>query len=75
MQILLSTTAKCIKNTYKSSIRPHYSDINFDQAYKYSFRQKIESILYNAITGAIGRTSRNKLDQELSLKTLSFLCR
>ena len=48
---------------YEAFIRPHldYGDIIYDQAYKESFHQKLESIQYNAalaITGAIRGTSR-----------------
>ena len=60
---------------YKAFIRPHldYGDIIYDQAYKESFHQKLESIQYNAalaITGAIRGTSKKKLYQELSLESL-----
>ena len=60
---------------YKAFIRPHldYGDIIYDQAYKESFHQKLESIQYNAalaITGAIRGTSREKLYQELELESL-----
>ena len=59
---------------YKSFIRPHldYGDVIYDQAYTASFHQKIESVQYNsalAITGAIRRTSKGKLYQELGLET------
>ena len=55
---------------YEYFIRPHldYGDITYDQAYNVSFHQKLESIEYNvalAITGAIRRTSREKLYREL----------
>ena len=50
--------------------RPHlyYSDIIFDQSQNESFCNKLESIQYNAalaVTGAIWRTSKIKLYQEL----------
>ena len=55
---------------YKSFIRPYldYDDTIYDQAYTASFHQKIESVQYNsalAITGAIRRTSKEKLYEEL----------
>ena len=55
---------------YKAFTRPHfdYGDIIYDQAYKESFHQKLESIQYNAalaITGAIRGTSKEKLYQKL----------
>ena len=62
---------------YKAFISPHprYRDIIYDQAYKESFHQKLESIQYNAvlaIAGAIRGTSREKLYQELSLESFFF---
>ena len=60
---------------YKAFIRPHldYEDIMYDQIYKESFHQKLESIQFNAalaITGAIRGTSRDKFYQELGLESL-----
>ena len=60
---------------YKSFIRPHldYGDIIYDQAYNTSFHQTLDSIQYNttlAITGTIRGTSKEKLYDELGLKTL-----
>ena len=60
---------------YKSFIRPHldYGDMIYDQSFKMSFQQKMESIQYNtalAITSAIRGSSREKLYQELGLETL-----
>ena len=60
---------------YEAFIRPHldYGDIIYDQAYKESFHQKLESIQYNAalaITGAIVGTYRGRLYQELGLESL-----
>ena len=54
---------------YKAFIRPHldYGDILYDQACNMSFHQKLESIQYNAWTGAIGGRSKEKLHQELGL--------
>ena len=62
---------------YKCFIRPHldYGDIIYDQAYKVSFHQKLESIQYNAafaLNGAIRGSSREKLYQELGLKSLQL---
>ena len=44
---------------YKLFDRPHldYGDIIYDQTFNESFHQRIESIQYNAITGAIRGTS------------------
>ena len=60
---------------YKSLIRPYldYGDIIYEQAFKSSFREKLESIQYNAslaITGAIRGTSREKLYNELGFESL-----
>ena len=60
---------------YKSFIRPHldYGDIIYDQAYNTSFHQTLDSIQYNttlAITGTIRGISKEKLYDELGLKTL-----
>ena len=62
---------------YKRFIRPHldYGDIIYDQAYKVSFHQKLESIQYNAalaLTRAIRGSSREKLYQELGLGSLQL---
>ena len=62
---------------YKALIRPHfdYGDILYDQAYNMSFQQKLESIQYNAclaITGAIRRTSKEKLYQDIALESLQL---
>ena len=61
--------------TYRALIRPHldYGDIMYDQAYKESFHQKLESIQGNAApakTGAIRGTSRENLYQDLALESL-----
>ena len=60
---------------YNAFIRPHlaYEDIIFDQAFNNSVHQKLGSIQYNAalaITGAIRRTSKEKLYQELGFESL-----
>ena len=60
---------------YKSFVRPHldYGDVIYDQQYNNSFHQKLESIQFTAalaITGAIRRSSREKLYQGLGLESL-----
>ena len=60
---------------YKTFVRPHfdYGDIINKKAYNSSFRQKIESVQYNAcltVTGAIRGTSKEKLYYELGLESL-----
>ena len=62
---------------HKSFIRPHfdYGDIVDDQAYNASFHQKVKFLRYNAslaITAAIRDTSREKLYEELGLKSLQL---
>ena len=60
---------------YETFIRSQldYADIIYDQAYNSAFHDKLESIQYNAslaITGAIRRTSTEKIYQELGLESL-----
>ena len=59
---------------YKAFIRPHlYGDIIYDQAYRESFNQKLQSAQYNAalaITGAISGTSIEKPYHEIGLESL-----
>ena len=62
---------------YKCFTRPHldYVDIIYDQAYNLSFRQKLESIQYNAalaLTRVIRGSSRENLYQELGLESLQL---
>ena len=50
-----------------------YGDIIYDQPHNESFCEKIEAVQYKvalAITGAIQGTSRDKIYQELRLKSL-----
>ena len=59
----------------KFFVRIHldYDDIIYDEAFNNSFHQKNESLQYNAalaITGAITRTSREKICLELGLESL-----
>ena len=66
---------KSLINIYKSFIRPHldYGDIIYDQPNNDSFCNMIESVQYNAclaITGAINKSSRERLYQELGLESL-----
>ena len=60
---------------YKSFIRPHleYGDILYNKPDNESFQNKIEKVQYKAclaMTGAIQRTSREKLYEELGLHLL-----
>ena len=60
---------------YKSFVRPHldYGDVIYDNSFIGSFQKKLESIQYDAalaITGAIRRTSREKIYSELDLESL-----
>ena len=61
---------------YKSFVRPllDYADIIYDKPYNESFKEKLETVQYNAclaITGAIRGTSRERLYRELGLETLN----
>ena len=60
---------------YKSLIRPHfdYVDVIYDKSYNDSFHAKLESYQYKAalaMTGAIKRSSTEKLHQELGIEHL-----
>ena len=71
----LITPMRSLIAIYKTFIRPHqdYGDVIYNRAFNESFYQRLESIQYNtaiAITGAIRRTSSEKLFQELGLETL-----
>ena len=63
-----------VVNIYKAFTRTHiFQEIIYDEAYKESFHQKLESKQYKdalAITGAIRGTSREKSYQELGLESL-----
>ena len=73
LQNLLSRST--LITVYKAFVRPHldYGDILFDETYNSSFREKLESIQYNAclaLTGAIRGSSKEKLYQELGFESL-----
>ena len=60
----------CLITIYEDFIGPHlnYGDVVFDQAFNNFFHQRLDSIQYNAalaITGAIRKTSKEKLYQEV----------
>ena len=60
---------------YKTFIRSYfdYADVVYDQSYKLSFHEKLESIQYNAafaVTGVVRGSSSEKLYQELDLESL-----
>ena len=60
---------------YKSSFRPHfdYNDVIYDQPNNFRLSDKVEAVQYNAtlaITGAIKRTSKEKLHLGLGHKPL-----
>ena len=62
---------------YKKFIRSQldFANVIYDQAYKSSFHEKLESLQYNAclaITGAIRVTSSEKMYQELGLESLKL---
>ena len=64
---------KSLLTIYKPFIRPHldYGDIIYDQTYNTSFHQKLELLQYNTTKcGAIRRTSKEKVYNELSLESL-----
>ena len=72
-QNILPTSA--LLTIYKRFVRAHlgYGDLIYDQVFNNSFHRNIESLQYNialAITGAIRRTSRETIYQELGLESL-----
>ena len=74
LSVILSR--KSLLTISKSFVRPNldYADIIFDKPLYESFKRKIEMVQYKAalvITGAIKGISRDRLDQELGLKSLA----
>ena len=66
---------EAVLTIYKSFNRPHfdYGDVIYDQSYNDSFHGKLESYQYKAalaMTGAIKRSSTQKLYQELGIQHL-----
>ena len=60
---------------YKAFVRPHldYGNVLYDQAFNASLKlEKLESIQYNALTGAIRGTSKENIYQELGLESLQI---
>ena len=60
---------------YKAFIWWHldYGDVQYDQAFSNSFKEKLESFQYNAcltLTGAVRDTSKEKIYQYLGLESL-----
>ena len=69
--------SKSLITIYKAFLRPliDYGDIIYDQPQYESFCEKLESLHYKvalAITGAIQRSSREKIYQELGLEPLKL---
>ena len=67
---------KSLLTIYKSFVKPNldYTNIIYDKPLSKSFKKKIEMVQYNAaliITDAIKRTCRDKIYQELDLKSLA----
>ena len=70
-----SIPRKPLLSIYKTFLRPHldYCDVIYDKPHNEKFTDTLESIQYNAalaITGAIKRTSKEKLYNELGLEYL-----
>ena len=73
LQAILSRTS--LITISKSFLRPHldYGEIIYNRDIALPFHQNIESVQHNAslaITGAVRRTSREKLYQELGFESL-----
>ena len=67
----------CLITIFKTFIKPplDFEDVVFGQAFNNSLHQRLESIQQKsalAITGVIGRTSKEKLYQELTFQSLQF---
>ena len=67
---------KSLLTIYKSFVRPNldYEDIIYDKPLNKPFKNKIESVQYNAAlitTAAIKGTCRDKIYQELGLESLA----
>ena len=70
-----SLPRKSLLTIYKAFLRPliDYADIIYDQPQNEPFCEKLESVHYEtalAIRGAMQKTSRNKIYQELGLESL-----
>ena len=68
-----------LMSVYKVFVRPHLDngDIIYDKAYNETFRQKLESIQYNAclaLLGAIKRLLREKFYHDLGLESHVKIC-
>ena len=71
------TLEEVVRPLVKNFLRPHldYSDVLFDQAFNDCFLAKMESIQYNAclaIIGSIRGTSKEKIYQELGIKSFQL---
>ena len=67
----------CLITIFKTFIKPplDFEDVVFGHAFNNSLHQRLESIQQKsalAITGVIGRTSKEKLYQELTFQSLQF---
>ena len=67
----------CLITIFKTFIKPplDFEDVIFGHAFNNSLHQRLESIQQKsalAITGVIGRTSKEKLYQELTFQSLQF---
>ena len=67
----------CLITIFKTFIKSplDFEDVVFGQAFNNSLHQRLESIQQKsalAITGVIGRTSKEKLYQELTFQSLQF---
>ena len=75
-KLSLILSRKSLLTIYKSFVRPNldYARIIYDKPFHESLKRKTEMVQYNAaliITGAFKGTSRDKICQELGLKSLA----
>ena len=75
-RLSVNLSRNALLTIYKSFIRPYldHGDIFYDKPENENFQNKLEKVQYTAclpITGAIQRTSRQKLHDELGPRLLS----
>ena len=74
-RLSLTLSRKQLLTIYKTFVRSHldYADIIYDTPFNEAFKEKLEKVQHSAaliITGAIKRTSRERLYKELGFESL-----
>ena len=75
-KLSLTLPRNSLLTIYKTFVRPilEYADIIYDKPHTESFKDKLETVQYNAavvITGAIKGTLRDRIYRELGLESLA----